>query len=135
METSVPLQTTSNINAEIWKKLTFNCVINGLGSILQVKNNMLQSAYLKDTKKAIIKECIEVAEKEGVILQKSLFESIDTFIQSSTNINSTLQDLRKHKSTEIDFLNGTIVKIGEKHNISTPVNRTIWNLIKASESL
>jgi 2-dehydropantoate 2-reductase len=132
---NIPTQMTNNIKEEIWKKLIVNCVINGLGSILQVQNNKLHSEYLKETKKEIIKECIEVAKKEGIIIQSSIAETIEKFIQTSTNINSTLQDLLQHKATEIDFLNGAIVQLGNKYKIKTPVNNTIWSLIKAHENL
>ncbi len=132
--TGIPIVKTSNIKQEIWNKLAINCVINGLGSVLRVKNNALQSAYLKDTKTEILNECITVAEKEGVTLKPSLLTDINSFIQISTNINSTLQDLMRHKKTEIDFLNGAITLLGKKYKIKTPVNTAIWGIIKASEA-
>lgn len=133
MGLSIPTQVTDNINEEVWKKLIVNCVVNGLGSILEVENNKLQSEYLKEIKKEIIRECIAVAKKEGIIIQSSIAEAIDKFIPTSPNINSTLQDLLQHKATEIDFLNGAIVQLGNKYKVKTPVNNTIWSLIKTQE--
>ncbi|MDD4895711.1 MAG: ketopantoate reductase C-terminal domain-containing protein, partial [Atribacterota bacterium] len=49
------------------------------------------------------------------------------------NLNSMLQDVRKKRKTEIDFINGAIVREGEKLNIPTPVNRVMTDLIKALE--
>jgi 2-dehydropantoate 2-reductase len=46
-----------------------------------------------------------------------------------------LQDVLKNRKTEIDFMNGAIVREGEKLNISTPVNQVITDLIKAVEEV
>ena len=53
--------------------------------------------------------------------------------KTSSNINSMLQDVLKKRKTEIDFINGAIVREGRKLNISTPVNQVITNLIEAIE--
>lgn len=134
-DSNIPIKKTKNINKIVWEKLVINCVINGLGSVLRVKNNQLQSKYLKDIKIDIVKECIAVAKKEGVTLKTSIYKTVGKIIRSSTNINSILQDLLKHKKTEIDFLNGAVVNLGKKHNIKTPVNEMILNIIKTSENL
>jgi 2-dehydropantoate 2-reductase len=135
MYAGMPVQLIDNITDEVWKKLIVNCVINGLGSILQVENNKLQSEYLKEIKKEIIGECVAVARKEGIIISGSIGEDIEKFIRSSSNINSTLQDLMRGKNTEIDFINGAIVQLGDRYKIETPVNKIIWSLIKAKEGL
>ncbi len=53
--------------------------------------------------------------------------------KTSGNINSMLQDVRNKRKTEIDFINGAIVREGEALNIPTPVNRVMSSLIKAIE--
>jgi 2-dehydropantoate 2-reductase len=135
MDAGMPAELTDNILDEVWEKLVVNCVINGLGSVLRVKNNELQSKYLREIKRDIVSECVAVAKKEGIIISGSIGEDIESFIQSSSNINSTLQDLMRGKSTEIDFINGAIVKLGKKYKVETPVNKMIWSLIKAKESI
>jgi len=49
-------------------------------------------------------------------------------------VNSTLQDLQRGNGTEVEYLNGAIVKLGEKHGIATPVNKMILDLIKYLET-
>lgn len=122
-------EVVDQLKEEVWKKLVFNCVINGLGTILDVPNNRLHNPLLDDIKKALVTECQLVAIKEGVQLERDILEEINNFIQLSTNVNSTLQDLRKEKRTEIEYLNGAIVRLGEKHGIPTPVNKMICDLI------
>lgn len=118
-----------DLSKEIWKKLVFNCVINGLGTIMGVANNELRDTRLDEIKKALIAECVRVADKEGIQLGNNLLDQINEFIKSSTNVNSTLQDIRKNKTTEIEFLNGTIVRLGKKHGIATPINQMIYDLL------
>lgn len=122
----------NEINEEIWKKLVFNCVINGLGTILGVANNELRDTRLDEIKKALVAECVRVADKEGIQLGNNLLNQINDFIKSSTNVNSTLQDIRKNKKTEIEFINGAIVRLGKKHGIATPINQMIYDLLNKS---
>ena len=44
-----------------------------------------------------------------------------------------LQDVEARRPTEIDYLNGGIVRFGEKHGVPTPLNRAIWSLVKGLE--
>lgn len=119
----------NEINGEIWKKLVFNCVINGLGTVLGVPNNELFDPRLDEVKKSLVEECVRVADKEGIKLGNNLLNQINEFIKSSTNVNSTLQDIRKNKTTEMEFLNGAIVQLGKKHGIATPINQMIYDLL------
>lgn len=116
-----------DLSKEIWKKLVFNCVINGLGTVLGVRNNALADPRLDKIKKTLVGECVRVADKEGIQLESNLLDQINEFVKSSTNVNSTLQDIRKNKTTEMEFLNGAIVRLGKKHGIATPINQMIYN--------
>lgn len=123
-----------NINYEIWKKLIFNCVINGLGTVLHVKNNKLDSKFLDGVKGTIVEECLAVAKKERVKLDNAILDEVNNFIKVSNNLNSTLQDLQKQKGTEIEFLNGAVAKLGKKYGVPVPVNETIYSLVRFLET-
>ncbi|OGK21276.1 hypothetical protein A3C23_02070 [Candidatus Roizmanbacteria bacterium RIFCSPHIGHO2_02_FULL_37_13b] len=123
-----------NIKIKEWEKLIVNCVINGLGSILRVKNNQLADPGLKELKTDLINECLAVSKANGIIFTKNISKMIDDYIPLSANTNSTLQDLNRGKKTEIDYLNGEIVKLGKKYGINTPVNKTLYYLIKSLET-
>ena len=124
----------NDLRQQIWKKLVFNCVINGLGTILGVSNNQLDKPQLTDIKKSIVTECQSVAKLECINIDKNILDKINIFIKSSTNVNSTLQDLQRGKRTEVEYLNGAIVKLGKKHGIDTPVNKMILDLIQYLET-
>ncbi len=118
-----------------WEKLMINCVINSCGSILRVPNNQLNQKSLEPIKKAIVDECVLVAIADGYTFNYDILAKVNRFIKKSVNINSTLQDLQKGKQTEIEYLNGAIVRLGKKYGIKTPVNETLYYLVKSIETL
>lgn len=132
--TNVGLETciSEKMNEEIWRKLILNCVVNPLSALFQVRNNEILDKQLEWVRWEIVHECAAVAKEAGVdiFLNPS---KIDNKIRCYHNFSSMCQDILKRKKTEIDFLNGEIVKLGKKHNISTPVNQTITRLVKFLE--
>jgi 2-dehydropantoate 2-reductase len=48
--------------------------------------------------------------------------------------SSTAQDLARGRPSEIDHLNGTVVALGTRHGLATPVNHTLWSLVKLLEA-
>jgi len=125
---------SKNIKQEIWKKLFINCAINPLTVIFKVKNGDL--LRVQDLINPIVKELVIVSEKEGFKFNKEeTFKTvIDVIENSSENISSMLQDILKGRKTEIDFLNGKIVELAEKHNVEVPVNRTLVSMIRFLEN-
>jgi len=122
-----------NIINEVWNKLVVNCVVNPLTALLNVRNRMILGEPLKNVRHGIVKECIQIAEAEGILLPQSLDRRVDKQLMHYTNFSSMYQDLAKGNRTEIDFLNGKIVELGKKHAIQTPINETLVSCIKFLE--
>ena len=122
---------TGNIKRLIWKKVIINSIYNPLSVILKARNNVIAGERLNKIKEELIKEGTMVALSEGIDPGIDL-HTLNTNV-SSNNITSMLQDHLKGKAGEIEFINGAIVKTGEKNNIKTPVNNFIVHLIKAIE--
>jgi 2-dehydropantoate 2-reductase len=120
--------------AELWQKLALNCVLNPLTAILRVRNNQIGVPVLKQLRHQIIEECKKVGKAEGIILNANLSETLDRAIQKYPNFSSMYQDVINGKKTEIDFLTGRIVEIGKKHNIPTPINESLYAIVKFMES-
>ena len=78
-------------------------------------------------------ECLKVAKAEGIEIEPTIKEMIDTGVSNFHNYSSMCQDIIKGKKTEIDFLNGKVVELGKKHKISTPFNEVIIPFIKFLE--
>jgi len=135
-EKGFELEFSDDFKVHQWNKLFANAVINPITALTREKNGIAQSVHLKDTVKAIVEECVSVARREGLD-----FSSVDVtdFVYSvasktSMNTSSMLQDVLKGKKTEIDSINGYIVRLARKHSIPVPVNETMLSLIKALET-
>lgn len=122
-----------NFNEVLWKKLLINCVVNPLTGLLEVRNDLLSAEELDGIRNSIIKEFLEVAGKEGIHFDFDAHKYFEEF--ESRNVSSMLQDLRKGKETEIDYLNWKICELGKKHSVETPVNDAVVSLIRFKESL
>jgi 2-dehydropantoate 2-reductase len=124
---------SDEMNVEIWRKLTLNCVINPLTAIFRLPNDEIASNSLRKVKSMIIKECIEVAIGEGVNLSPVTVEEVDAAAASYSNLSSMCQDILRGRKTEIDFLNGKITDLGRKHGVDTPANDVVVAFIRFME--
>jgi 2-dehydropantoate 2-reductase len=95
---------------------------------------MVAMPEIRDVMRDTVIEVVKVARAEGVHLPDTIVEAVfklaDVMPQT---MSSTAQDLAKGKRTEIDHLNGYVVRQGETLGIPTPVNRTLNALIKLLE--
>jgi 2-dehydropantoate 2-reductase len=124
---------SDDINREVWNKLVVNCVVNPLTALFRVRNCNILGESLRSVRHSIVRECVKVAEAEGIALPQHLAARIDKQLAHYTNFSSMYQDIMKGNRTEIDFLNGKIVELGKKHLIQTPVNETLVSFIKFLE--
>lgn len=123
-----------DIKKDMWKKAVFNCIVNPVTSILRIRNDTITDGKLNPLKKLIADECVKVAKKDGVELDFDFVEMANIEFMGSQNISSMQQDLLKGKKTEIDYLNGTVAKLGKKHGIKCPVNEALTEIIKQMEN-
>lgn len=127
---------SDNVLGLIWTKLLINVGINALGVLIRVKNGeLIKGKYSLKLQRDLVKEAMEVVEKKGIkLIHQDMIKEVASICEkTSANLNSMLQDVLKKRKTEIDFINGAIVREGRKLNLSTPVNQMITDLIKAVE--
>jgi len=122
------------INTEIWRKLIFNCVINPITSIVGSEVGGIADPRLDPLKRLVIDECLRVAAIDGVLFQEDFVRAIADTFGASRNIASMRQDLQRGRPTEIDFMNGAVVALGQRHGIDCPVNAALTAIIKAMEA-
>jgi 2-dehydropantoate 2-reductase len=126
------VETSRDIRRDLWTKLLVNAVINPLSVILQGHNRLVAEARFDALKSPIVAEGVAVAAAEGVeITMDAAF--VNRFV-TSDNITSMLQDFRRGRASEIDFINGAIAALGKKHGLPTPVNEFVTALIHALEA-
>lgn len=133
-EAGLDCRISPNIAADVWHKLAINCVVNPITAILGCEVGGIADPQLEPLKKLVIQECVTVARQEGVALDRDLLKEIDDFFRPSHNVASMLQDLRRGRRTEIDYLNGAVAVIGERHGDAAPANAALTAMIKAMEA-
>ncbi len=125
-----------DIVMECWEKVFVNIGINALGALTRLPNGkLLENQLLKHLIEQAIMEAIRVAKVKGIKLPEKDYISIAYDVAESTadNKNSMLQDILNRKATEIDFINGRILKYAVELGIKVPVNEMLTYLIKGLE--
>ncbi|MBK1613578.1 2-dehydropantoate 2-reductase [Rubrivivax gelatinosus] len=132
----VPVAISDDVRQALWVKLILNCAYNALSAISQQPYGLLVAgAGVTDVMHLIVRECVAVAAAEGVELPADIDASVLALAGSMPGQrSSTAQDLARGKSTEIDHLNGYVVRRGRQHAIATPVNQTLVTLVHLLES-
>jgi 2-dehydropantoate 2-reductase len=125
---------SSNIGADVWHKLVINCVVNPITAILGCEVGGIANPQLAPLKRLVIDECVAVAAAEGVTFDVDFIQQIDDRFRPSHNIASMLQDLRRGRPTEIDYMNGAVTIIAAQHSIAYPVNAALTAIIKTMEA-
>jgi 2-dehydropantoate 2-reductase len=118
------------IGAEVWTKTVFNCVVNPLTAMTGLEVGRIADARFDPLKRLIIDECVAVARQEGVELADDLLPALNDTFRPSTNLSSMHQDLMKGKRTEIEYLNGAVVRRGQSAGIPCPVNDALTSIIE-----
>ncbi|MDO4500576.1 MAG: 2-dehydropantoate 2-reductase [Erysipelotrichaceae bacterium] len=127
-----------NVNHLLWEKLFVNITINALTSILTVSMDFLDyDSPIDPAVSNVLKEAIAVAKADGEdfdydTIKKQLYDLTRTYIGGKASME---QDVEMKRLTEIDFINGSVVRIGKKYGIPTPVNETIVALVHSKEKL
>jgi 2-dehydropantoate 2-reductase len=95
---------------------------------------MVALAEIRAVMADAVNEVVAVAARKGVQLPGDLIEKAIRLADGMpVTISSTAQDLLRGRPTEIDHLNGYVVREGEALGIATPVNRTLNALVKLAE--
>ena len=127
-----------NIEDLVWSKLIINVGINALTAITNLENGrLLEFQDLKSIMDDLVAEGAAVAAKKGVTLTfpDPLQTVFDVAGKTAKNRSSMLQDFDRGNRTEIDFINGAIVREGSILGINTPVNKTISGLVRTMERI
>jgi 2-dehydropantoate 2-reductase len=124
---------TDRIADEMWRKLIVNCVINPINAMTRTEVGAIADDRLRPLKQLIVDECVAVARADGITLDGDLVAAIDRQYGPSRNLSSMQQDLLKGRRTEIDHLNGAVVRLGERYGVACPVNQALTIIVKELE--
>lgn len=133
----VPCSIPPQIKRDMWLKFLVNCSFNAISGIGQIPyGEMVKSPGVVKLIEEITKEFLAIAALEDVNITMCEALAINASIATTmaTQVSSTAQDLARGKKTEIDFLNGYIVELGERYGIPTPYNESVHALVRMMES-
>ena len=126
-----------DIKGVLWSKLIVNAGINPLTAVTRLPNGKLTD--YEGTRKilrAAVTEAIRIAKRKRIkLIYDDPLAKVEAVCEATaSNISSMLQDVLRKKRTEIDFINGVIVRQGQELGIPVPVNTLLVDLVKTIES-
>lgn len=126
---------SDDIEADIWKKFISICV-SGLLAVSNTTYGELRE--LKETRNLMVELINEVyilSRKIGVNIEEDFVDKTVSFIDTypSDSTSSLTRDVWERKPSEIEYQNGTVVRLGEKYGVATPINRFVYSCILPSE--
>jgi 2-dehydropantoate 2-reductase len=128
-------EVSSNIQRLVWEKLLINIGINPLAAVTRLKNGELldhpETLRLMDL---MVSEAVEVARRKGIPIEGNPLEKVKAVAEATRDNRCSMgQDLDNKRRTEIDAINGAVVREAERMKISVPYNLMISNLIRVIE--
>ena len=131
-------QVSEHILGTIWDKLLINVATGAITALTGLTYGQLYAQpHLQALGLAAVREAMAVAQAQGIAL--SIQDPLWAWQQAGAGLGadfktSMLQSLEKGSVTEVDFVNGAVVRLGEALGVATPVNRTLLALVQGIES-
>jgi len=137
----IPCEPTEDVAKHLWAKMLYNCALNPLGAIFGVPYGVLAGSA--DTRRimdaihgevfAVMRACgyathWDRPEAYGAVFYERLVPA------TAAHESSMLQDIRAGKRTEIEAMNGAVVRLAEGTGVAVPVNRTVYDMLRFIET-
>ena len=133
----MPTHAVADARGPQWRKLIFNAATNPIGALTGLTHGRVcEDGALRHLVTVLVDEGKAVAAGQGIELDADPEELIDYAARREVAYDhkaSMLQDVEARRQTEIDYLNGGIVRFGEEHGVPTPLNAAVTALIKGVE--
>ena len=135
----LPTHESEDIRREIWKKLMANLSLSPASALADLSlDDVVGVPELRDVLFEAVDEAAAVARAAGIRLEneeaREVLHQLTGSGGTGANKSSICRDILHKRPTEIDYINGAVVRLGERHGIPTPVNRVFVAAVKALES-
>lgn len=128
---AIKCRLAKNFKETEWFKLAINCIANPLAGILNAGNRQIAKDILNPAKELVLSEVRRVAQAEGVTIDITA-KDINRYLDHE-NVPSLKTDLVRGMPTEIDVINGAVIRFGKLHGIPTPANGILVSMVKFLE--
>lgn len=135
-DTPIDAKTSPDFLTAAWRKLAINC--SGIVSAITLRAaEVANDPEVAEVMRALVGECIAVGRAEGAQLRESLADKVVEWTRRAhpDSVNSLHADRLAGRMMELDARNGVIVRLGEKHGIPTPLNRSCAALLAGSAAI
>ena len=135
-KTKIKYEISEQIMDEYWKKFMINVGLNQLSAITGVTlKGIKRDKKLLNKLKGLMKEAEAIAKASNIKQHKKIYKAAEKFLLEEIDdaLTSMLQDIRAGRKTEVDIFAGTIIELGKKYNIETPLNEEVYKKIKEIE--
>jgi len=133
----MPTHAVQDARGPQWRKVIFNASTNPIGALTGLTHGRVcERPDLRALVSGLVGEGKAVAAAQGIVLDADPEELIDHAAKPEVAYGhkaSMLQDVEARRTTEVDYLNGGIVRFGREHGVPTPLNEAIWALVKGVE--
>jgi 2-dehydropantoate 2-reductase len=134
----MPAHAIEDARGPQWRKVIFNASTNPIGALTGLTHGRVcERPDLRALVSGLVDEGKAVAAAQGIELDADPEELIDHAAKPEVAYDhkaSMLQDVEARRPTEVDYLNGGIVRFGREHGVPTPLNEAIWALLKGTEA-
>jgi len=135
-QAAIPVVVSPQVAEALWSKLLVNCAYNAISALAQVDYGTLAAqAGIRSTMDAIVQEVLDLSHASGLVLDRNaaLGQCAAIAAAMPRQLSSTAQDLARGRTSEIDHLNGFVVREALRLGVATPVNQTLYALVKLLE--
>jgi len=133
----MPTHAVPDARGPQWRKVIFNAATNPIGALTGLTHGRVcERPDLRALVSGLVDEGKAVASAQGIVLDADPEDLIDHAAKPEVAYDhkaSMLQDVEARRATEIDYLNGGIVRFGREHGVPTPLHEAIWALVKGVE--
>lgn len=122
----------------LWWKFMMNVGINQTSAVLKAPYGVFQNVEeARNIMIAAMEEVIRIAEEASITLTQEDIEEMMAIVNklSPTGKTSMLQDVEAGRQTEVNIFAGTVIEFGKKYGVSTPVNKMLFDIIRAEEEM
>jgi 2-dehydropantoate 2-reductase len=134
-QAGIETEVSSNIQSLVWNKLFINVGINPVAALTGLKNgHLLDYPETLRLMEALVSEAVAVARKKGILIEGNPIEKVKVVAEATRENRCSMgQDFDNRRKTEIDAINGAVVREAERLGISVPYNQMITDLVKVIE--
>ena len=126
-------QIVADIRLEVWEKFVFLVGLSAMTAVTRKPVGVIRAdTDMRATLDAVMREALAVGIAEGAALPADFVDARMSFVDTlpETMQASMLHDLQAGRPLELPWLSGAVARLGERHGIATPVNRTIVAALK-----